>query len=318
MPQKTFTPLTDAELRELAQDRTVTQADVAKLSPEERTKFMAFKQQGPPPSAPGAQPQGQGQSIMSQLMSGLSDIGVGAAKGAGETMFDMGSAVRSIPGVGALTDRASDVDKLFSGGMPGVEGGGPSPSQMFAQTPQDLQAQGWMQKAGKFIEQVGEYAIPANAARKGAVEGMVRMIPDAASPRAMSTLNKVAAQTGRLVGETGSATGVSALHGDEHPERAGAVAGGSQVLGELMAALSKVPLVRKVAPFVAGGMTSHALNGADMGLASMLSLIQMTRQMTREGLSKPGNVNSVAGLIRRAVPRIGRAAAGVTQEGSRY
>lgn len=185
------------------------------------------------------------------------------------------------------------------------------------------------EKVGKTAENVGEFFLPAGGMRKGAVEGLVRYgIPNSLSPAAMNVANKAAAVAGRTLGEAGSAYGVSALHGDAHPEHAaewGALgplfgAGMEQAgpaLASGSAAVLQNPVVQKILPFIAAGGIGKAVGGIDPtgGIGAGLATWGLIRSLVSDALSNPkleSQIGKGIGGVAKRVPYVSRVLAGTT------
>lgn len=280
------TGLTDEQIQELAADPQFTEEDRALLTPSERTRLAAAKVRGG--GAVGA----------------VKGLAKGFVKGAGETAFELGDMVHNTPGVGNLTDMLA---KLV-----GPEG--TNPDGAFSKTPEQLEAHGTAEEIGKTGEQVGEFFIAPGQARKAAIERLVRFIPNATPANQMKILNKIAAITGRVVGEAGSATAVSAIHGDENPQYAGVAGGAGPLVGEgLSSAVGtlKTPGMQKIAPVLAAMLTMKGLGGiTPEGLAGGMATFGLAKQGAKRLIENPATVRTAQNVARTGANVGGRVTAG--------
>lgn len=273
--------------------------------PADQLQGWEVVQNAPPVAAGrGSNPHGAPGASFSGLVSDVGDVGTGVVKGAGQTAFGLGDLVHRTPVLGSITDALAK--------MVGPEG--TDPNAAFSQQPDVLNADNGAQHLGKVAEQVGEFFIPAGLAREAAVKGLVRLIPNSASPGMMSVLNKAGAIIGRTVGEAGSAAAVSDLHGDTHPGESASIAAGSSLLGSGLSAtapLIKSPIAQQVLPTLmailgmktAGGLTPGGV-GAGLGMFSV------ARAMAQHLVQNPKAVPTVAKGLRLGVPAVGRGIAG--------
>lgn len=296
--------LTDQELIELANDASVTAKDLALLSPDEARRYAALRQS-----------KGDGSSLTSKL-GGVIDAGnemaKGAVKGAGETAFNLGNMVHSIPGIGNLTDMLST--------LVGPEG--TNPDQAFSRVPEDLKAANTAQAFGKGAEQIGEFFLPAGKvgmAQRGAAE-LVGSIPKAAG-----TVRKIATDAAWKMApvlDNALATGGVALaHGDEDPQYAAGTQAGLQTAGLGLGQLTKL-LETKVgsqyAPILAAILVMKGVSALGGGLGetmgSGLAANTATRTLTRRALQQPGAAGKLLWGAEKAGERAGTLGAGVVDE----
>lgn len=125
-------PLTDEELLALADDPLFK----AKATPEERGRLSQLR----------AQPAPEQKSIYNKAADAAVDIGIGAVKGVGNTVFGLGKIFHDYTPVGRISDAI----------LPGA----------FEQRPPELAPQGTAQHVGYGAEQIGEFFLPTGAAGK--------------------------------------------------------------------------------------------------------------------------------------------------------
>lgn len=251
----------------------------------------------------GAQPQGHSTTGM------FGDVLTGIGKGAGQTAFNLGNLVHKTPLLGQLTDKLAT--------LVGPEG--TDPEAAFSKNPQELEATNTAQKVGKVGEQVGEFFIPASASRLATVKGLVKLIPDTASPQAMALANKMLAQVGRVLGEAGSAAGVSAVHGDETPEKSAEIAGGTTAagaaLGATAKALLKTTVGRELAPYLTAIAAMNIVSPfTPGGMASTVGAFGLTRSMANRAFRSPKLRTQIGTRIAQGASKLGEAAAGAESE----
>lgn len=291
-PRKSFT---DAELKQFGADPDLKPEDLNLLSPGERSRLGALQAQD---STTGH----------------VQDVLTGVGKGASETAFDLGSMVHKIPLIGDLTDKLSSYIGPDPKKYPGAD-----PSKAFATVPKDLEPTNAYQSGGKTAEQVGEFFVPAPSARLEAIKGLVRLIPDTASPQAMKLANRVLAHVGRVVGEAGSAGAVSAVHGDDNPGTsaliAGVTAGASQALGPMAKSLLQTKLGREIAPMLAAITAMHMGGGmSELGLGAGLGTYGILKRTASDALENPKVQAQMGNAITKIGTKGGELAAGVESE----
>lgn len=294
MAQQQRAPFSDSELKRFVADPDFTPEDLKLLSQAETQRLQRLQRSD-------------------SLMGHASDIVTGIGKGAAETAFDLGSLVHKTPVIGQITDKLSSLIGP-KGYYPGAD-----PSKAFSTTPPELESTNAYQKGGKVAEQVGEFLLPAGPARLEAVKSLVRLIPDAASPRAMALANKVLAHVGRVVGEAGSAGAVSAVHGDENPERPAEIAGGStaafEALGPMVRGLLKTKLGGEIAPMLAAISAMHLAGGmSELGLGAGLGAYGIMKRTASEALENPKVQAQVGKVITAGGTKAGELAAGAESE----
>lgn len=310
------------DLMALAKDPRVTPEHLALLSPSERAAVERFRAQD--------ETDGRGST-----MRALEGFLAGAGKGAGETIYDLGNLVHKTP-VGRVTDALS----RLLGGDPEATFGNRA---LLGFTREDLQrfgvadiapvnplalvigaddisteARTGAERAGKFVEQVGEFFTPAKATRLATIRKLTQAIPNNLSPKAMQVANKVTALVGRVLGEGGSAAGVSALHGDETPENAAAIAGGTTGAGEALArtitALMKTPVGKELLPYLTAIAASQMMPFSMPGLAAVAGGFGATRFAARQGFRNPKVRAQIGKRIAQGGRGAGRVAAGIATE----
>lgn len=283
----------DQQLREIALDPRLTAKDVELLSPEDRARFgVIFQQVKDQRSGRGGEQhqEAQGPGRWEQGLSAIRDFGTGAIKGAGETAITLGRGVNSITepignAIGGAASRMMYGDEAVSP---------PVNRQKDLNAAYDYtQPENDAESYGKTAEQIGEYLIPAGAARKAAVEGLVRYgIPNSASAGTMSVLNKVAAVLGRSAGEAGSAAAISGLHGEQQPEHEAMAAAAIPFMNELVA--MGVRPANWLAPFLAGGLAGKA--AGPLGIVGGLGIGAAARKAIR---LSPQGVDALHKFIRQ-------------------
>lgn len=295
MAQPGQKPFTDEELRQFASDPDLKPEDLNLLSSGERSRLQTLQAQD---STTGH----------------VKDVLTGVGKGAGETAFDLGSLVHKIPLIGDLTDKLSSFVGPDPKKYPGAD-----PSKAFAKVPDDLEAKNDYQKAGKTAEQVGEFFVPAPSARLETIKGLVKLIPDTASPEAMRLANRVLAHVGRVGGEAGSAGAVSAVHGDDNPgvsaAIAGATSGVSEGLGPLSQRLLKTKLGQEIAPMLAAIGAMHMGGGmSELGLGAGLGTYGILKRTAGDALANPKMQAQMGKVITKIGTKGGELAAGLESE----
>ena len=302
MPQD----LTRADLAEIARDPSLTEADATHFSPREWAAIQKLRGEG--------DRGGAGRSTVDALQGVLT----GAAKGAGETVFNLGDLVHNTPGVGSVTDALS---RVFGGDPEATFDRGEAVNPLALMAGADdisTEAKTGAERVGKFGEQVGEFMVPAGATRLATIRKLTQAIPDTLSPKAMAAANKLTSLVGRVLGEGASATGVAAIHGDKTPESAGAIAGGTTAAGEAlsrtMTALMKTPMGRELLPYLTAIAASQIVPFNMPGLAAVAGGFGLTRSMARRGFANPKVRAQVGKKITQGSRRVGQAAAGAYTE----
>lgn len=278
--------LSDAQLKTLLADPRLTAADIALLTPEEKASVARIKQiGGDADRAPNA---------IETMGTGVKDLAIGAAKGVGSTVTALGDLARKVPGVSSL-------DKV----MAPIE---------FSTTPTNT-----AQSIGKGAEQIGEFLIPAGMARKAAIEGLVRLIPDAASPGTMKVLNKAGAVIGRTVGEMASAGAVSELHDDPNAGTTAMIAGAGPLIGSAASAAAPViqnPMAQSVLATLAAVLGGKAF-GPSGGVGAGLGTYSLMRGAAKQMVSQPGATRAIRRVAFKGAPIAARTAAGISSESGR-
>lgn len=303
LPAKPPLLFSDAELQDLASDPSITPQDLAKLSPEQQQKVQGYRR-GTPPD----------QGLIHSGLNAALDLGTGAAKGAAKIVPNSAKAVRAIPGVGALTERASDIDKVFGGGMPGVPNGGPPVSAMLEGLLNELKPTNTTQRVGEGLEQAGEFVAAGGPTRAAVKAGLTRpaltQISKLGSVNANHYGGNLATVLGEMLGAGGSAGTISAAHGNENPDTVAAIAAGGPPTAAATAALvnaiatnpALAPL-KFLLPYIMGGAAMTGLGGVTpLGLSGGLGVGAGTRATVNKVLRDPNTRQTVTDAIRRLLP----------------
>lgn len=266
-------PFTNTELMQFAQDPDYTPADLNLLSAEEMARLQTIQDRKSPTGV-------------------VKDMLTGVGKGAGDTAFNLGKAVHSLPLVGKFTDMVAKLvgPDAYHIGQGAVDAGKTDPDAAFAKPPQQLEAENTAQQVGKTAEQVGEYFVPANATRSAVQAGLMKLIPEAASPRAVAVANKVIEYASRVIGEGASGSGVATAQGDEHPARAGAIAAGTTVsvegLGAITRALLRTQIGKEIAPVLLASGVMSGIGGLVAGIPGAVGGGSLGASMGMYGVAK--------------------------------
>lgn len=242
-------------------------------------------------------------SVVAQLLRALSGTAVGAAKGVGDTATSL---VGMVPGVTTATNAAGNaIGGKLAELLHGKDAVTPPVSK--EQVADAFEPTTSAEKFGKAAEQIGEFFVPAGAASNAAVKGLVHLIPDAANPQTMKTLNKVAALVGRSVGEGASAGTLAAAHGDPHAGTVAEIGAAAPIAGAGVSALLASPKVQQILAMATAAAPSGAVPS---GFAARTGTYQMIRKEIEKILSsKP---------VQRNAYRVGkgatRAVAGAVSE----
>lgn len=272
----------------------------------------------------GAPVQSGGGSIQA-----LNDVIVGAGKGAGSTVFNLGKLVHNTPGLGNLTDELSKlvapfIVKMAGGDNPGLT----DPSAAFSQEPLDLKAKNTAQKVGKVGEQMAEFFLPTG----GAATDMDVLKTVTSNPKLAflePLLTKTASSGVQSLNKVGKAvplaadavkTGVqaamtSAAHGDQSPEQVGLTAATGPLMGA--AAAKAVPLIdtttaQHLIPAIGALLATKPLTGmmgTEIGLGSSLGLYGAMRAIIADALKNPDAIGNLQSLARRTLPLVSKGAA---------
>lgn len=284
--------LTDQQLQELMGDNRFGEADMALLTPGERTRLAAIK-------------------ARSSTTGRIKDIAIGAAKGVGNRAVDLGSLVHNTPVVGSITDKLATM----------IGGPGTDPDMAFTKANQELEATSPAQSVGKGLEEMGEFFIPGEAASNAISRGistllrrpMPNVVRSVSSPK---LVNRAIGVASRVLGEGASAGAVSALHGDEHPEYAASAGALGPVVGEGLAAGARAmgtPLGRRIAPVLLGGTAVSAFPNP-MGLGATLGMYGLSKGAVSDYLAGPGHIRSLEQLSRAGAKAGGRVGAGTIDQ----
>lgn len=308
MPQLSPSSFTQTELQDIANDPRLTNADRAHFTPEQWGTIQSLKRAPGQAGQPSTAESGGGSdesSILGNVARAIGSVGVGAFKGTGSSVVNVGQLAHKVPVIKQLMDTVGLTD------------------QDLAFREKALQPEGTAESIGHGAEQIGEFMLPAGAARKGAIKGLARLIPDAASPATMKTLNKVAAITGRSLGEGASAAAVSTAHG-ENPDVPAAIGAGAPLVGAgvsaaippLVQLINQYPIIASMFPWLVGGAVGTAAGGipglaagAGGGLGAQLALRGAARGAVREKMHDPKAVKRAGEITRRLLELLGRTSA---------
>lgn len=155
--------------------RTVKLTGEAPPTEAELTEIFRSMGDAPTPSAPDAGPTRM-QQLNRTLDQGMTDLGIGAAKGLGQTAVNLGKMVHAVPGV----TRA--VDALY--GQPGVS------QASMGEADRMLTPSNMTQTVGKGAEQVAELVLPGRAIQGAGAAAAARLGPKLAGTVGQ-TLGKV-------------------------------------------------------------------------------------------------------------------------------
>lgn len=239
---------------------------------------------------------------------GVLDFGIGAGKGLLDSVLSLGEIVDNPVTRGVGNFLGGQAARLMHGEeavTPPVES-----EPAFSSAREAAEPDGAMQSAGKFIEQVGEFFIPANVARQAAIRGLVRLIPDSASPGAMKVMNKAGAIIGRTMGEAGSAAAVGSLQGDPDVDAEAAVAGAGPLLASGAQSLLANPTVQNMVAILLAGTPAGMVPSS---LASRMGTFGLIRNLTQKGLENPATQR----VIGRGITAGTRAVAGTSSQVNR-
>jgi len=239
----------------------------------------------------------------------LKDLLTGVAKEGGDVAFNLGKGVHNTPVLGQLTDALA---KLV-----GPEG--TDPSAAFAQEPAELEATGrGGEQLGKGAGQLASFFLPVGPARAAAIKGLVKMIPNSASPAMMAQLNKLAALTGRIGGEAGSAAAVSAAHGDTTPGSAATAAATGTAAGEALGAGTtalRTGVGKKIAPIVAASLAMRGIQKKmPVGLGGSMGAFGLIKGLAHDFLTNPRYTTPMRRTLQAAGRGAGRVAANSATE----
>lgn len=183
-----------------------------------------------PPRAPASStsPTVPGATTAPWTTDTIKDVGLGVAKGLGQTAVNLGELVHQIPGV----TRA--VDALY--GTPGLS------HQAFTEAEAGLKATNTAQKVGKVGEQIAEVIVPGRAISKGATWAATKAAPYLA-PAVGKTIATLAP---RAVVEGTGAAGLARVQ-ETDPKLAAGVAAGIPIAGTVARSVfaSKLPDVAR-------------------------------------------------------------------------
>lgn len=300
-------PLSDSELLQLLHDPTMTPQDWALVTPAEQARLKEL-------AAP--QTKGAGTSVIDMAKSALGfggDVLTGAAKGAGETVFNLGNAVHSIPGLGNLTDMVAEM----------VGPKGTNAQQAFAQVPEDLAANTTGEKLGKAGERIAEFILPSQA-EFSAGNLMARPALNAwlkTSQKAQPVLSAAltAAEKGlNIAGDAGMSALVGAAQGGD-PETAAKWSAGGDVGGQVASQLLRTLNTKtgqQLGPLLAAIAAMKAMESAGGGISGTLGGglggFSVARSIAKNMINKPGAVRRIRDVAELAGNRAGQIGAGIT------
>lgn len=196
--------------------------------------------------------------VQGQVLDNAKNFAVGAAKGVGNTVYNLGKLAHKLPGMDVIApDRAG----AFEGGPP-----------------QALEADGGWQTAGKAAEQVGEFFVPG-AATAGKLAPVANALGSGLAGRAA---------TGALTGG-----GVTAAQGGD--PLAGGIAGGAApiaaaAVGKLAAPIMNSLMQPKKAAFVTGANPGRGAAEAGVVAGSLGSAVKKVEAAREEVGTKIGTV----------------------------
>ena len=227
---------------------------MADMSPDEQKLLRMAQGQKADASMPDNAAAPPDTGLVRGLLSALSDAGVGAMKGAGETAVNLGSMVNKVPGVGDVTQGLGNALGGLYGTMKYGTAAGPADRSSFDTVRRsDTTPTNAAQSTGKTIEQIGEFFVPGSAATKALKSASVASVPATAWPM-MSALLEAA-------GEGGTAAAVSSMHGEENPDTEAGLAAGTSLASnalapgaaKLLEVIARSPLLKGLVPILAGG-----------------------------------------------------------------
>lgn len=304
--QKQPQELSDSELLSLTSDPTMTPQDWAKLTPGEMSRLQKL-------TAPPKDDHSQALDMVKSALSTTGDVVKGVGQGVGETAFNLGNAVHSIPGVGNVTD--------FLAKLLGPEG--TDPKQAFSQTPDDLIPKNGAQSFGKGVERVAEFIVPSKAEWTAgnylARPALSAWLNTSQKARPILSGALSAAEKGaNIAGDALMSGAVGAAQGGDPVDAAKWSAAGSvggeglsqllrtlstktgQQLGPLLAAIAAMSAVES-----AGGGMSGTLGGGLGGFS-------VARSMANRLIKQPGSVRRMRDVAELAGQRVGQVGAGVS------
>lgn len=281
--------------------------------PYDRLEGFTIVEPAPPPAGGGPDGSGQpseDQSWLLDLVSGAGNVGLGVAKGLGQT------------------------------GEKALNVAGHAASAITGQ-PYEAEANPWLaattpgQRAGKAAEQIGEYFFPSGVGGVKAITGTARALGPKlpaqltrlkallSDPRLNVTARKAVetalarlspsrtAQAGalatRTAGEFGKAAGVSALHGEAEPEVEATIAGAGVPGAAGTTAALRSPVVQNLLAILLAGLPSGAVPS---GLASRMGTFGAIKTLMRDALAQPGTQRWTG----RGVTAAARIGAGATEQ----
>lgn len=245
---------------------------------------------------PAAEPEG---SALQSTLGAAKDLALGAGKGLGESVFNLGALMKDaptdllVPGLSSVTSMKTLGDVANRIGPQGTNA-----DQAFAQTPPELEAEGGWQQGGKLLEQLAEFFIPSGKVGPLAhgAANLVTGTSKASGPvrRAVSDAAWKLAPAGD---EAIGAGAVALAHGDENPQHAMLGSAGGNLVGQAAAQGTKLlrsDVAQQIASLLAAtsaGNIASAL-GADAfnSGASGLGTYAVTRGLARRALRNPAQL----------------------------
>lgn len=311
---------TDADLIAIANDSRTTAQDIARLTPDEQQRFIALRRSTPEPVS-GAR------SIFGSVVDTAEGLGRGAVKGAGETVFNLGSLMKGAPSDILIPGLSAVTGKKTLGDIANVVGPeGTNAEQAFSQLPPELEAQGGAENVGKIIEQVMEFFLPSGKVgpTASAAADLVMKMPKGAST-ARKALTDTIWKGAPMVDDAIGAGAVSMAHGDENPEYAMGASAGTNLAGQGVAQLTKLlqnPVIRQIFAILAGGAAAQGagtLTGGNLvGIGSSgLGTYAVARNLAGRAASNPGRLMWAAENAGRRGAATAAGATDVTRRRSR-
>lgn len=316
--QKPPAEFSDAELIELINSPTVKPEDLALLTPGEKQRYQALRQS----KEHDATLTGK----MGNAMDAANDVAVGAVKGAGQTVTNLGRLVHKIPGVTPAVDwlygDSGDGQQNLAGLVTGDAPRKGLSSRAFEAADETLKPANTSQAIGKGAEQIGEFFIPTGEvglAQRGAAELVTHL------PKAAGTVRKLATDAAwklaPVIDNALSTGAVAMAHGDENPQYVAGTQAGIQTAGIGLGQLTKL-LETKVgsqyAPILAAILVMKAVSALGGGLGetmgSGLAANTATRTLARRALQQPGAAGKLLWGAEKAGERVGTLGAGIVDE----
>ena len=269
------------------------------------------------------QPQTEKPSGARGAVGAVLDAGVGAAKGLGESAFNLGRIAKGIPlvpGLPQVTGMDATVGGLGNALAELVYGpSGQTADQAFSEVPPELEAQGTGEKVGKTLEQVIEFLLPA-----GKVGPLGRLSADVvgSTPKAAGAvrrgLSNLAWKGAPIADDAFGAAGVAALHGDESPQSAAAWSAGGGVGGQALSQIARLlatPFGQQLGPYLAALAAMNAGGGlTQTGVGAGLTGFGLAKAAAQHAITRPGGVGKIRWAAEDLGQRGGTLAAGMADQ----